>query len=276
MVALISLRGTIAESNGGGGLPGSSSKNINFQDVQPLIDQAFMLDGVKAIVLVINSPGGSPCQTNLISSYIRDKTEETKIPVYALVEDIAASGGFWLACAADEIYVDPNSMIGSIGVIYQSVGVNGMMQKIGVEPRIITSVDNKAGLNPMLEYDKTQAKIVKGNVDIIHNNFVDWVKERRPKLKTKDTKQLFSGRVFVGKEAVDMKLVDGINNLTGLLHDKFPDEEDLKVIEIRKKADVGLLGMLGPLFSKSSHVLDQISVLLDTVLSQSSQTGNFV
>ncbi len=99
VVALISLRGTIAEANGGGGLPGSSSKNINFQDVQPLIDQAFMLDGVKAIVLVINSPGGSPCQTNLISSYIRDKTEETKIPVYALVEDIAASGGFWLACA---------------------------------------------------------------------------------------------------------------------------------------------------------------------------------
>lgn len=262
IIALINLRGVIADASSGGG-PFGSKGGISFQGTRHLIEQAFALPKVLAVILVINSPGGSPTQTNLIGSMVREKAEETQIPVYAIVEDVAASGGYWLACSADEIYIDPNSMVGSIGVIFQNVGVNGTMKKIGMEPRIITSGKNKAGLNPFLEYDKAQAEIVIQNMMIIHSNFKGWVKERRPKVK--DEGDIFSGRVFVGKEAQDLGLVDGVGNLSEVLKMKFPDRDDLKLIEVKKKMDGNLLGLLGPLFQRSSKVLDQISETLDQI-----------
>ncbi len=274
IVALINLRGVIADAASGGGGIGSKG-GICFQNVRHLLEQAFALPKVLAVVLVINSPGGSPTQTNLIGSYLRSKADETKIPVYAVVEDVAASGGYWLACAADEIYIDPNSMVGSIGVIFQNVGVNGAMKKVGVEPRIITSAKNKAGLNPFLEYDKHQADIVVENMQIIHTNFVGWVKKRRgSKLKAGTDSELFSGRVFVGKEAVEMGLADGVSTLSELLKKKFPNRDDLKLIEVKRKMDGGLLGLLGHLFERSSKVLDQISETLDS-MKQTAYTGQY-
>ncbi len=273
IVALINLRGVIADAAGGGGGFGSKG-GICFQNVRHLLEQAFALPKVLAVILVVNSPGGSPTQTNLIGSYVREKAEETKIPVYAVVEDVAASGGYWLACAADEIYIDPNSMVGSIGVIFQNVGVNGAMKKVGMEPRIITSAKNKAGLNPLLEYDKHQAEIVVQNMTIIHANFVGWVKKRRPNIKAGKDSEIFSGRVFVGQEAVDIGLVDGVATLSELLKKKFPGQEDLKLIEVKRKMEGGLLGLLGHLFERSSRVLDQVSEALDS-MKQTSSPGQY-
>ncbi len=233
------------------------------------MEQAFALPKVLAIVLVINSPGGSPTQTNLIGSFIREKAKDSKIPVFAVVEDVAASGGYWLACAADEIYIDPNSMVGSIGVIFQNVGVKGTMTKVGMEPRIITSAKNKAGLNPFLDYDKDQAEIVVSNMQIIHTNFVSWVKKRRPKLVTGKDSEIFSGRVFVGEEAVELGLADGVCTLSELLKKKFPNREDLKLIEVKRKVDGGLLGLLGHLFERSSRVADALSDAIDSVTTNS-------
>jgi len=228
------------------------------------MEQAFAIPKCLAVVLVINSPGGSPVQTNLIGSFLRQKAENTEIPVYAVVEDIAASGGYWLACAADEIYIDPNSMVGSIGVIFQNVGFHGAMQKVGVEPRVITSVKNKAGLNPFLKFDEAQEMIVKENMMIIHDNFAGWVKSRRAKIK--DTKDdVFTGRVFVGQEAMDRGLVDGVMTLTDLLEKKFPQREDLKLVEVKRRAEGGLLGLLGQLFERGSKVLGHVSDVFDHV-----------
>ncbi len=263
IVALISLRGVIADA-GGGGVPFGGKGGICFQHVRHILEQAFALPKVLSIVLVINSPGGAPTQTNLIASYVREKAKETKIPVYSVVEDVAASGGYWLACAADEVYIDENSMVGSIGVIFQNVGINGTMKKIGMEPRILASGKDKAGLNPMLEYDKHQADIIVQNMQIIHNNFCQWVKKRRPAVKGKESK-VFSGRVFVGKEAVAVGLADGVCTLSELLKVKYPKREDLKLIEVKRKMEGGLLGLLGHLFERSSKVLDQLSDVLEAV-----------
>ena len=262
IVALINLRGVISDSTGGGGGFGKSG-GITFQNVRHLLEQAFAIPKVLAVVLVINSPGGSPTQTNLIGSFLRSKADTTKVPVLAVVEDVAASGGYWLACAADEIYIDPNSMVGSIGVIFQNIGFHEAMKKVGIEARIITSVKNKAGLNPMMEYDKDQEQIIKENMTVVHNNFVDWVKKRRPNLK--DNKDVFSGRVFVGEDAKEKGLVDGVATLSEMLEKKFPDREDLKLIEVKRKMDGGIWSLLGQLFGRSSHVLGQLSDTLDKI-----------
>ncbi len=257
IVALIYMKGVIADSSGGGG-PFGKQGGVNFANIRRLVEQAFTLPGTLAAVLVINSPGGSPTQTNLIASYIRTKAEETKIPVYAVVEDIAASGGYWLACAADEIYVDPNSMVGSIGVIFQNVGVHEAMKKYGVEPRVIASSENKAGLNPFQAHDEAQEKIVLENMTVIHKNFVKWVKSRRPKLQSSQDDENFSGRVFVGEAAVKRGLADGVATMAEMIKLKYPKRTDLKLVEVKKRPEGGLLGLMGHMFQKGSRVLQQL------------------
>ncbi len=255
------------------GLPAAENGCIYFKKFQPLIEQAFTLQGTKAVVLVIDSPGGSPVQSSLIGSYIRRRAEESKIPVYAIVEEYAASGGYWLACAADEIYIDKSSNVGCIGVISLGVGIVEMMRKLGLEPRILTTAEHKADRYPELEMDETQVKELKGKLTKTHKLFTDWVRQRRPKIKEEDTKELFSGRVFVGEEAVSLHLADGMENLAGMLLKKFKCNQ-IDVVEIRtKKEPDTLLDVLAPFFRNSSRVLDKLSFLLDLLASRSSEVG---
>lgn len=263
IVALVNLKGVIADSSGGGG-PMSNSGGLSFQKVRHLLEQAFAIPQVLGVVLVINSPGGSPTQTNLIGSFIRVKAEAAKIPVYAVVEDIAASGGYWLACAADEIYVDANSTVGSIGVISQQVGLTNLMEKAGIEAKVLTSVKNKAGMNPFMDIDKKQREIVMENMQVVHDNFEEWVKERRPQLKDADS-EVFSGRVFIGEEATRKGLADGVATLTEMLDKKFPNAKDLKLIEVKLKSEGGLSGLLGPFFGSSVRIFHQLSDMLERV-----------
>ncbi len=233
LITIIRFSGEIADDEEGAGMGLSSARSIDYNSYRRVIEEAFGVPGLLAVILIINSPGGSPVQGNLIANFIRECSVRSKTPVYAVVEDMAASAGYDLACAADEIYIDENSAVGSIGVIFMSVGVSSLLEKIGVEPRILTAGDHKAGLHPFLKEDKEEIETIKGQVHRIHTNFEGWVKSRRPKLA--DDKDIFSGRVYYGKEAVKVGLADGIKSLSELVKSKFGTRDDLRLVEVKRK-----------------------------------------
>ena len=212
---------------------GGGSMSIDYNSYRPVIEEAFDFPNVKAVIMVVNSPGGAPTQSNLIGRHIRFKSAKTKIPVYCVVEDMAASAGYDLACSADEIYINECSAVGSIGVIFMSLGLSEVMHKYGFEGRVLTIGEHKAGLHPFLEDDDTERQIVNGHVQKIHKNFAAWIKKRRPNL-SKD-KELFSGRVFIGQEAVKRGLADGVKSLSEVVDMKFKNPKDLKLIEVKRK-----------------------------------------
>src|SRR5439155_11895576 len=187
VVPVVRLSGVIASS----GLLGNRSLSI--ETVAPLLKRAFDMRGAKAVALAINSPGGSPVQSALIAQRIRLLAAEKKLPVIAFVEDVAASGGYWLACAADEIIADPASIVGSIGVISAGFGFQGLIARLGIERRVHTSGEKKSMLDPFRDEDPDDVGRLKQLQAEIHDGFKGWVRERRAdKLKANDG-ELFSG-----------------------------------------------------------------------------------
>ena len=171
-VSVIPLNGIIAPNMG-------RRKGLNLNEIDKNIEDAFSAKNLKAVVLQINSPGGSPVQSEMISKRIRSLSEKKSIPVIAFVEDVAASGGYWLACSADEIFASKASIIGSIGVVSSGFGFDKAIQKLGVERRLYTSGDNKAILDPFLPENKDDVKRLKGIQKELHNQFISFVKSRR-------------------------------------------------------------------------------------------------
>lgn len=212
-VAVIRLQGAI--TNSGRGLDNPS--------LAPVIEKAFRRGKPAAVALEINCPGGSPVQSSLIASRIRRLADEKKIPVFAFVEDVAASGGYWLACAADEIYVDSCSITGSIGVISAGFGAQGAIEKIGIERRVHTAGKSKSMMDPFKAEKPADVKKLKGWLEDLHTTFIAYVKSRRgPKLS--DNPDLFTGEVYIGQKGIDEGLVDGIGHLTPVLKDRFGDK----------------------------------------------------
>ena len=164
-VSSISLSGIIAPNMG-------RRKGLNLYELDKVIEQAFSVKNLKAVALQINSPGGSPVQSEMIAKRIRDLSEEKNIPVLAFVEDVAASGGYWLACAADEIFASKASIIGSIGVVSSGFGFDKAIKKIGVDRRLYTSGENKAILDPFLPENKDDIKRLKDIQKELHNQFI--------------------------------------------------------------------------------------------------------
>ena len=185
-VSSISLSGIIAPNMG-------RRKGLNLYELDKVIEQAFSVKNLKAVVLQINSPGGSPVQSEMISKRIRDLSEDKNIPVLAFVEDVAASGGYWLACAADEIFASKASIIGSIGVVSSGFGFDKAIKKIGVDRRLYTSGENKAILDPFLPENKDDIKRLKDIQKELHNQFISFVKSRRGSKITNKNKDLFTG-----------------------------------------------------------------------------------
>jgi len=218
VVAVLRLAGVIADG-GGGPFRGPS---LNHLGMAGAIERAFAVKKVKAVALEINSPGGSPVQSALIAGHIRRLAEEKKIPVYAFCEDVAASGGYWLATAADEIHADPSSIVGSIGVIYAGFGLTGLIEKLGVERRVHTAGDNKSFLDPFSpERDKDVARL-RSLQDEIHAAFVGQVTSRRgARLKDPADPELFSGAFWGGQGALDRGLIDGLGDLRGVMRARF-------------------------------------------------------
>jgi len=188
------------------------------------LERAFSVRNARAVALLINSPGGSPSQSHLIYRRIRDLAAEKRIPVIAFVEDIGASGGYMLACAADEIICDQFSIVGSIGVVGGSFGFAKLMDKLGVERRLYTSGEHKAMLDPFLPEDPGDVKRLKAIQKDIHERFIALVKERRAgKLKGPE-KTLFSGEFWTAPKAIDLGLADGFGDLRSVLRARYGEK----------------------------------------------------
>ena len=188
------------------------------------LDRAFSYRKPVAVALVINSPGGSAAQSHLIFTRIRRLAEEKKVPVIAFVEDVAASGGYMIACAADEIVADPNSIVGSIGVVGGSFGFHGLLEKIGVERRLYTSGERKAMLDPFLPEKPEDVARLKAIQQEIHESFIALVKARRGVALAEGDGDLFSGEYWTGQRGLVLGLVDRLGDLRGVLREKFGDE----------------------------------------------------
>jgi len=223
-VAVVRLQGVIASGGRGAAL--------NDQSTAGLIEKAFGRGKPKAVALVLNSPGGSPAQSSLIASRIRRLAEEKKVPVYAFVEDVAASGGYWLACAADEIWVDENSIVGSIGVISASFGFQDFIARYGIERRVHTAGKSKSMLDPFRPEKKEDVARLKSLQEQIHQSFIDHVKRRREgKLAEGD---LFTGEVWVGAKAIEVGLADGVGHVVPKMKELFGKRVKFAVYQQRR------------------------------------------
>ena len=210
------------------------------------IEKAFEASKLPTVAVLINSPGGSPVQSNLIFKRIRQLAEEKKKRVYVFCEDVAASGGYFLAIAGDEIYADPSSIVGSIGVISSGFGFVEAIEKLGVERRVYTAGLNKSTLDPFLPEKPDDVARLKALQLDVHDVFIGLVKERRlGKLKAPDA-ELFSGAFWAGAKAADLGLIDGIADVRSKMQELHGDKVRLRVIEPEK---AGLLGRMRKLSS---------------------------
>src|SRR5215813_8884017 len=188
------------------------------------LERAFKMRGTQAVALLINSPGGSPVQSHLIYRRIRQLAAEKARPVIAFAEDVAASGGYMVACAADEIYCDSSSIVGSIGVVGGSFGFPKLMDKLGVERRLYVSGEHKAMLDPFLPENPQDVERLKALQQDIHEEFIALVKRSRGARLKGPEKTLFSGEYWTGGKATELGLADGIGDLRATLRARFGDE----------------------------------------------------
>ncbi len=228
VVAVLRLTGVISGF-------GRMRRGLNLAAQAPLIQRAFKLPRLSAVALAVNSPGGSPVQSALIARRIRALSEEKEVPVVAFAEDVAASGGYWLACAADEIYADESSIVGSIGVISAGFGFPELLKRYGIERRVYTSGERKSMLDPFraeMPEDVERLKAIQGE---IHSGFRDYVKARRGGRLKAEEAELFSGEFWTGRRALELGLVDGLGDLRQVMRARFGEKVRLRVIEAPRR-----------------------------------------
>lgn len=222
------------------GMIANSGRALNDANVGPLIEAAFTKGKPAAVALVINSPGGSPVQSSLIGARIRRLSEEKGIPVHAFVEDVAASGGYWLASSADDIYVDNCSVVGSIGVISSGFGAHVFLSRQGIERRVHTAGKSKSMMDPFKPETPEDVERLDKILNQIHGSFIEQVKSRRGD-KLADDDDLFTGEVWIGSRAVEVGLADGIGHLKPKLKELYG--EKVKLVPYSRRR--GLFGRLG-------------------------------
>lgn len=227
-VAVLQLHGVIGRTS----LIGSSG--MTFSSLEKTIQKCFKVNGIKAVAVSINSPGGSPVQSSLIAQHLMDLSQENNIGIYAFVEDVAASGGYWLACAADEIFANENSILGSIGVVSAGFGFSKALDKLGVERRVYTSGQSKSMLDPFKPEKPEEVKKLKEIQEDIHQSFCDYVTERRGKRLSRVDVNLFEGDIWTGKRAAELGLIDGIGSLHSTMRKRFGDETKFHIVNQRR------------------------------------------
>src|SRR5690242_7810706 len=239
---------------------------MSLAGVARTLERAFGMKQAKAVALVINSPGGSPVQSRQIYTRIRQLAAEKKLPVLVFVEDVAASGGYMIACAGDEIFCDPSSIMGSIGVVGGSFGFQALIQKIGVERRLYTAGEHKAMLDPFLPENPDDVARLKAIQREIHAIFISLVKDSRgAKLKGADD-ELFTGEYWAGDKSVALGLADGIGDLRSTLRARYGEKVLTPVIAPASGMLSGLLGRRAP-GAGSLGALDGIRALPDDLIS---------
>jgi signal peptide peptidase SppA len=205
------------------------------------LEKAFTLSKLPAVVILVNSPGGSPVQSNLIFGRIRSLAAEHKKKVYVFAEDVAASGGYFLSVAGDEIYADPSSIIGSIGVISASFGLDKAIKRFDVERRVYTAGTNKGALDPFQPEKPEDVALIKGIQKDIHDVFIGVVKERRAgKLKEPDS-VLFSGAFWSAKQALEFGLIDGVTDPRTKMRELFGAKVQLRLVPLAKPSLISRL-----------------------------------
>lgn len=227
VVAVLRFSGVI-------GQVGIGRRGMTLDDLADAIERAFKMSRLNAVALSVNSPGGSPVQSALIAARIRALAEEHEVPVYAFCEDVAASGGYWLACAADHIYAEGASVIGSIGVVSAGFGFPEVMQKVGIERRVHTAGDSKAMLDPFRPEDPKDVKRLRELQEDVHDQFKSWVRERRGARLNAAESKLFDGTIWSGRKAQELGLVDGVGNLRAIMRDKFGEKVRLRPVRIHR------------------------------------------
>ena len=232
------------------GNAGKFRQGIDYSSQEEIIKKAFSIKKALAVAITINSPGGSPVQSHLIYKFIKEQSKKTKKKVIVFAEDVAASGGYLIACAGDEIYANSSSIIGSIGVISASFGFKNLIEKIGVQRRVYTAGKNKSTLDPFLD-EKEE------DINRLNQDFIDVVEEsRKNKLNKKSGIELFSGEFWAGKKAKELGLIDGLGNAEQILREKYGDQIEIKRFEKSK-------GWLSKKLSSSENYADKILRVLE-------------
>ncbi|MFP6756697.1 MAG: S49 family peptidase [Alphaproteobacteria bacterium] len=239
LVAVVRLAGMISPT------PQPMRSALSLPALAGTIQRACTMRGVKALALAINSPGGSPVQSALIARRIRQLAKEHDLPIFAFIEDVAASGGYWLACAADEIYAERSSIVGSIGVVSAGFGFEEAIRKIGVERRVHHQGANKAMLDPFRAEDPDDVERLLEIQRAIHDDFKDHVRDRRGKRLKGEEDDLFNGDIWTGTAALNLGLIDGIGELRGVMRDRFGDKVQLRVVGAERVWLRRRLGMHG-------------------------------
>lgn len=222
-VAVLRLAGILGQL-------GPVRRGLTLAGLARFIEHAFRMRHLEAVALAINSPGGSPVQAALITRRIRALAEEKGVPVYAFAEDVAASGGYWLALAGDEIYAEENSIIGSIGVVSAGFGFSGLLKRIGIERRLHTAGERKAMLDPFVQERADDVERLKTIQRDIHESFERIVRERRGAKLAAPEKELFSGEFWTGRRALELGLIDGIGDMRTIMRERFGERVKLRLV----------------------------------------------
>lgn len=236
VVAVLRLEGVIGKVN-------AAKSGLTLHVLNKLIEQILSMDKLDALCLTINSPGGSPTQSELIANRIITLAKEKKVPVYSFIEDVAASGGYWLACAGEQIFANKSSIIGSIGVISSSFGFYEAIQKLGIERRIYTEGKAKSILDPFKPIKSSDIKIIKKVQKEIHEHFISSIRNRRSGRLTQSDAILFNGEFWAGQTAVDFGLVDQINDVYSFIQENFGRNVNIKHIEYKQSFFKRYLGL---------------------------------
>ena len=243
--------------NGVIGNVGKFKQGIDFAGQEEVIKKAFSIKKSLAVAISINSPGGSPVQSHLIHDYIRSQAKKNQKKVIIFTEDVAASGGYLIACAGDEIYANQSSIVGSIGVIYSSFGFKDLIKKIGIQRRVYTAGKNKSTLDPFLEEKEEDINRLKSIQLELHEEFINVVEESRAaKLKKDSGIELFSGEFWSGKKAKELGLIDGLGNADQILKEKFGEDVEIKKFEKSK-------GWLAKKLSSSEYQTEKLINILE-------------
>ena len=217
------------------GSAGRFKQGIDFSGQQEIIKKAFSFKKSENIAISINSPGGSPVQSHLIHDYIRQLAKKNNKKVIVFAEDVAASGGYLIACAGDEIYANSSSIVGSIGVISASFGFQDAIKKIGVQRRVYTAGKNKSTLDPFKEEKEEDIERIKKLQLELHSDFIEVVKKSRgSKLKDPEKNNTFTGEFWSGTSSMKLGLIDGIGNAEQILREKFGEDIVIKKLEKQK------------------------------------------
>ncbi|MDF0532582.1 S49 family peptidase [Tsukamurella sp. 8J] len=235
VVPVVRLEGPIAAHGTGMG-----RTVLNHTQLEAVLTKAFETDDARAVALSINCPGGSPAQSEYLADRIRALAAEHELPVLAFCEDVAASGGYWLACAADEIHVAATSIVGSIGVVSAGFGAVDLLGKIGLERRVFTAGDAKHRLDMFEDVREQDVEWLHSIHSDLHSAFIGWVRERRGD-RLVDDPALFTGEVWIGAKAVELGLADSVGRLRTVLAERFPDVE-IKPVHTPKPLVARLMG----------------------------------